>query len=152
MHAFNLDTLEWKKLDVKRNNKINVEHYDLYRSNHTIDAYETSSFVYFVIFGGLDKLNIATNNLYLLTLKKDDSTVFIKELRDVRGRAPIARSHHSSLLIKDNQYLIIYGGKNEAMFRGPSSNGVLCESSTRLTHNLSDISLNDMVIFNFKLN
>ena len=55
---------------------------------------------------------------------------------DYYGRVPTARSHHSAIMIKGNQNLLVYGGRNDQKF-----NKTTCV----------DVSLSDIIIFNFKL-
>ena len=107
----------------------------LERSNHTLNSFSKGQCNYHVIFGGVNKKNLACNELYLLKQKVGENTAIIKIIKDAKGQAPVARSHHSSKLIGANQYLLIYGGKNESLY-----------AKTK------DITLDDLVVFNFKMN
>lgn len=99
MHQFKLDNMEWEQMELIKTSKISIENIKFHRSNHTMCSSDKGKRVFHYIFGGLNEQNLAVNSLFLLSHKKDEHKVKVKELIDAKGKMPLARSHHSSLLI-----------------------------------------------------
>lgn len=64
----------------------------------------------------------------------------MKEIKDVNGKAPIARSHHSAIFTKNNHYLVIYGGRNDSLYKNEDDN-----------KREDNVALGDLALFNLRL-
>ena len=108
-----------------------------FHSMNTIDRPEKNK-VQIYLFGGVNPMNKAQNTLQSLVLNKQTLECKVKALTDYSGKAPLPRSHHSALLISQDRYLLIYGGRNDDLF------GKIPGAKT-------DMCLNDIILFNIRI-
>ena len=92
-----------------------------------MEVLATDEEVLLFIFGGLTEQGKPTNTLLQVKIFKEridtetgtcsyNSMVFLRYVRDTSGKAPMARCNHSSILISNNKYMVIYGGRNDSLY------------------------------------